>query len=459
MPNFVPKFRCVIMKPIHLFIIATLNVAMPANGQDAKSYSRQAAEIVERYKGEMEVASQKATEATMNADDVALSPYMYRLIGSGVYYSSAMSDNFRLDYTLPSGSDKLSETSGTQYRDALNSAISSVLFETYVSNPNVFNYHDSQIDRENIVTPAEIAGVNTEELENIYDKAEEIKDVVEVIDDVDVELHIDKPNFWSTSGKFSLQFTQNYFSENWYKGGNNNVTLLSNLVLGLKYDDKRWVQWDNTLDMRLGFVTASSDTCHRYLTNNDKIYFSSKLGVKAAKSWYYTVAAEANTQFMPGYKSNDRKAYSKFLAPVDGYMSIGMDFKPTLKNGNTFSLALLPLSYKMRYIGANDETILSAYNMKDRRFRQDFGSKVELNAQFTIVKGLKWKCRSYYFTSYEYVEAELENVFTFQFNKYISSEVYTLWRFDDNRSRKYYDPNLGFFQFTEYFTLGLSYNF
>lgn len=406
----------------------------------------------------MEAASQRATSAVSDSA-VVLSPYMYRLIGSGVYYSSAMTDNFRLDYTSPESKDKLAETSGTEYRDALNSAISSVLLETYVNNPNVFNYHDSQIDSENIVYPAEIAGVKTEELNTIYDKVEEIKDVVEVVEDVDVELQIDKPNFWSTSGKFSLQFTQNYFSENWYKGGNNNVTMLSNLVLGLKYDDKRWVQWDNLLDMRLGFVTATSDTCHRYLTNNDKIYFSSKLGVKAAKSWYYTVACEANTQFLPGYKSNDRKAYSKFLAPLDGYMSIGMDFKPTLRNGNSLSLALLPLSYKMRYIGVDEETIISAYNMKHHNFQQDFGSKLELNAMFTIVKGLTWKCRSYYFTSYEYVEAEFENVFSFQFNKYISSEVYTLWRFDDNRSPDLYDRNLGFFQFIEYFTLGLSYNF
>lgn len=448
------------VKPIHyIYILACFVVSLPMKAQRVTPYSRQAASIVEKYKKELEVASQRATDSGQNSDDVTLSPYMYRLIGSGVYYSSAMADKFRLDYLLPENNDKLAETSGTQYRDALNSAISSVLLETYVNNPNLFSYHDSQIDKENIVSPAEIAGVKTEELESIYDKMEEIKDVVEVVDDLDVELHIEKPNFWSTSGKFSLQFTQNYFSENWYKGGNNNVTLMSNLVLGLKYDDKRWVQWDNTLDMRLGFVTASSDTCHRYLTNNDKIYFSSKLGVKAAKSWYYTVAAEANTQFMPGYKSNDRRAYSKFLAPLDGYMSLGMDFKPSLPNGNSLSVTLLPLSYKMRYIGVDDETIISAYNMAHHNFQQDFGSKIELNAKFTIVKGLTWKCRSYYFTSYEYVEAELENVFSFQFNKYISSEVYTLWRFDDNRSPKYYDSSIGYFQFTEYFTLGLAYNF
>ena len=448
------------LKSIHyIFILACLMASLSVKAQRSTAYSRQAASIVKKYKGKMEEASQRAIGGVTDNDDVTLSPYLYRLVGDGVYYRSAMADNFHLDYSLPTNNVKLATTSGTEYRDNLNAAISSVLTNTYVNNPSLFNYHDLQIDSENIVSPAEITGVKTEELENIYGKAEEIKDVVEVVEDVDVELKIEKPNFWSKSARFSLQFTQNYFSENWYKGGNNNVTLLSNLVLGLKYDDKRRVQWDNNLDMRLGFVTATSDTCHRFLTNNDKIYFSSKLGVKAAKSWYYTVACEANTQFLPGYKSNDRRAYSKFLAPLDGYMSIGMDYKPSLKNGNSLSVTLLPLSYKMRYIGADDETIISAYNMRHHNFQQDFGSKVELNAKFTLVKGLTWRCRSYYFTSYEYVEAELENVFSFQFNKYISSEIYTLWRFDDNRNPKYYDSTLGYFQFTEYFTLGLSYNF
>ena len=345
------------------------------------------------------------------------------------------------------------------YRQQLNARIDDVLAETYVAYPSAFRYSDAQINSENIIAPASVVGAKTEDLTEIYEKVDEIKDVADVVDDVDVNIHIEKPNFWSTTGKFSLQFTQNYFSENWYKGGNNNVTMLSNLVLEANYNDQRRVTWDNKLDLRLGFVTATSDSCHRYLTNNDKIYLSSKLGIKAAKNWYYALSTEANTQFMPGYKSNDRRAYSKFLSPLDVYVSLGMDWKPTFKNGNSFSLALLPFSYKMRYISAPDETIHSSYNMVDKDFQQDFGSKIEFKSKIKIVKDLIWQCRCYYFTSYEYVEAEMENVFSFQFNKYISTEVYTLWRFDDNRSQQYYDSTLGYFQFKEYFTLGLAYNF
>jgi len=432
----------------------------PANAQNSKSYAKEAASVVAKYKKGLVQAARKAVQTSSNEEEVPFSPYLYKLMGPGVYYSSALTDKFRLGYDLPEQQQDASPLSeGMDYRQRLNASIDDVLFTTYVAQPSHFQYYDKQIEAEELVSSVAEVGATTEDLTEIYNKVDEIKDVTDVVSDVDVDIQIKKPNFWATNGKFSLQFTQNYFSENWYKGGNNNVTLLSNLVLEANYNDqKRWT-WDNKLDLRLGFVTATSDSCHRYLTNNDKIYLFSKVGLKAAKNWFYTTSFEANSQFLPGYKSNDRRAYSKFMAPLDVYVSLGMDWKPTFKNGNTFSLALLPLSYKMRYINAADETIHSSYNMVGKKFQQDFGSKIELKSKITIVKDLTWQCRFYYFTAYEYTESELENLLSFQFNKYISTEVYTLWRFDDNRSQQYYDSTLGYFQFKEYFTLGLAYNF
>ena len=97
--------------------------------------------------------------------------------------------------------------------------------------------------------------------------------------------------------------------------------------------------------------------------------------------------------------------------------------------------------------------------MVGKDFQQDFGSKIELQSSVKLAKDFTWKCRFYYFTSYQYGEGELENDFSYQLSKYISTELYTLWRFDDNRSRDYWDRNLGYFQFKEFFTLGLNYSF
>ncbi len=446
---------------VAMFLFASvLTTSAQSSRAMVSSYKNFSKSVVDEFRSSLRKVAEDAVKVPdVESSSSNVSPYLYQMSSPGVYHSSAVSRRFKLDYSLPLERVSQSVSQGMVARESMDEGISSALSDLYLNRPDVFKFYDTQVARETVVSAAQNAGAKTEDLNKIYENLANDMKVEDVLSDVDFDIEVKKPNFWKTSGLFKLQFTQNYFSENWYKGGNNNVTLFSNLVLEANYNDQRRVQWDNKLDMRLGFLTATSDSCHNFITNNDKIYLFSKLGIKATKAWNYTLSLEANTQFMPGYRSNDRRKYSDFLAPLDVFVSLGMDYKPQLKNGNTLSLQLLPFSYKMRYISAEDVTIHSAYNMMDKDFQQDYGSRVEFNSKLQIAKNFTWKCRLYYFTSYKYSEAEMENVFSFHFNKYITSEINTLWRFDDNRSRKYYDDNLGYFQFKEFFTLGLAYNF
>lgn len=452
-------------KNVYSILLASLLPMASANAQTSQnvvnSYQQKADAIVSSFKSSLLASrSEAASQAENSEAEVAMSPYMYQLTSPGIFYSSALADKLTLDYAAPDQRAEQSAllTEGMDYRNLLTKNVSELLTDAYISNPGLFHYYDTQIASENVIDAVAVSKAKVEDLDPLYSQVEHITDVAEVVDDVKVDLEVEKPNFWTKSGRFTLQFTQNYFSEKWYKGGDNNITMFSNLVLEANYNDQKKIQWDNKADLRLGYVTTKSDAYHKYLSNNDKIALYSKLGVKATKAWYYTVSAEANTQFMPGYRANNPARFSDFMSPLDAYMSIGMDFKPALKNGNTLSVALLPLSYKMRYISSDDENIHKAYNLPEH-FKQDFGSKLEFNAKIKLASNLTWRSRLYYFTSYKYTEGEFENIFSYQFNKYFSTELNTLWRFDDNRSRDFKDDNLGYFQFKEYFTLGLSYNF
>jgi len=397
--------------------------------------------------------------------DVALSPYIYRMGDPSTFYSKSLKNEFNIDWKSDNASDsELASSNGMVYRSSINKMIDKALVGAYISNPNNFSHYDSQFENEEVMKEAAI-NKNEAAVEAILQSAPVLSDVSQVIEEEKVDIVAEKPNFWKKSGKFTTQFTQSYYSENWYKGGSNNVTLLSTLLLEANYNDQNKIQWDNKADFRLGFVSTPSDTYHRFMTNNDKIYLSSKLGVKATKAWYYTIQGDVNSQFLNGYRSNKQETFSKFLAPLDIFVSVGMDFKPTLKKG-TLSVALLPLSYKYRLINSDDTlfTIHKTYNMKKddfgvyKNFQHDFGSKIEANFKIELVKNLTWRSRFYYYTTYKYAESEWENAFSFQFNKYLSTEVNCLWRFDDNRTR---DPEwkLKYFQFKEYFTFGLAYNF
>ena len=425
-----------------------------------EDYSLHAADVVGRFALRLDSIRPDSAAVESLSADTQLSPYLYKMLGPAVYYGSAVGGRIHLDWQPGVQQPSTARSEGMAYRDQLAEAVDGALVAGYLAHPAGVKYYDRQIEREQVVQNAKVPRATTKDLDDILNSADHATDVADVVGPMDIGLTIEKPNFWKTAGQFGLQFTQNYFSENWYKGGNNNVTLLASLLLEANYNDQRRIQWDNKLEMKLGFVTVPSDTVHHFLTNNDKIHLQSKLGVKAFDKFYYTVQGEAQTQFMPGYKSNDTTAYSRFLAPLDVYLSLGMDFKPTFKNGSTLSVAVLPLSYKLRYIHGGDEVIIKAYRMRDEKRQQnDFGSKLEFNCNIKILENFSWRSRFFYYTTYKYAEAEFENAFSFTFNKYITAEVYTLWRFDDNRDMKYWDESLGFFQFKEYLTLGLSYKF
>ena len=69
---------------------------------------------------------------------------------------------------------------------------------------------------------------------------------------------------------------------------------------------------------------------------------------------------------------------------------------------------------------------------------------------------ISWRSRIYGYTTYERVEMEFENTFSFQFNRYISANFFVYPRFDDSRKR---DDHHGYWMFKEYTSLGFSYSF
>lgn len=381
-----------------------------------------------------------------SVDEIKINPILYKLISPSIYYRSPLLEQLKIN------------DSSTRVTSLTENVSNNLLINLYANNANYLQMHEGVLNEEKLVIKDKTKTPNADKvIQDVLKPKTEETDVSDFVEDIQIE--VTRPNFWKTSCTFSSQFTQNYFSDNWYRGGNNNATMLTSLTVKANYNDQKKISWENTAEMRLGFITTTDDSCHNFLTNNDRIRLWSKLGVKASKTWSYTTTLEAITQFMPSHRSNDRRTYADFLAPLDVILSIGMDYKPTFKNGNSLSIVLSPLSYKLRYIGSKDETIHNATNMKDKNTKEDFGSKMELQSNVNIIKNLTWTCRFVAFTSYEYVESELENKLRFKLTKYISSEFNTLWRFDDNRPKQYKDDKIGYFQFREYLTFGLTYDF
>lgn len=291
-------------------------------------------------------------------------------------------------------------------------------------------------------------------------KVEVVKEVqpakdVSVPEQGEVKLFVAKPNFWKFSGDYSLQFFQNFVSNNWYKSGESNLSMIGNVILKANYNNKQRVKFENTLEMKLGLQTSESDTVHQYKTSQDQLRYTGKLALHAIKRWDYTVQAIATTQFMRGYKSNDKKVYSDFLSPLEVNISLGMDYNvKTMKDKLTGSVHLAPLAYNLKYV---DRLALSTrFGLEEGDHTlHDFGSQFTVTLTWKPSDMVKWDTRLYGYTTYHRAVLEWENTVSFKVSKYITTNLYFYPRFDDSAKRA---VGWDFWQLKEYLSLGFTYS-
>ena len=336
-------------------------------------------------------------------------------------------------------------------RDRKESPILSELMHLYLTRPDLVEGTDRMVQQQQTKLDDIKAPIHHDPtlVEKVADRPVEPTNVP-------VDVLVKRPNFWTFSGDYALQFLQNYVSGNWYKGGESNYSALASLVMQANYNNKQKVKWENRLELKYGMQSSRSDSLHSFKSTEDLIRLTSKLGLQATKRWYYTVQFIGNTQFSHSYRSNDPKIYSAFAAPLNINLSIGMDYSVDWMNhrlkGN-FHLA--PLAYNMKYTRMLELT--RRLGIKDgNHFLHDFGSEFTVDLEWQLMESLTWKTRLYGYSTYKRTELEWENTFTFRFNRYISSRVFIYPRFDDGVSR---DDHYAFWQLKEFASIGFQYSF
>ena len=149
--------------------------------------------------------------------DTLANPYYYRL-----FFQNGLSEDI---FSESIGSLEGNNPNSSKTRDKYN-YINTLIAHTYTSNPTIIkNYLPSaNTKKAPILNDEETIG---EEVQAPKKSDKTLMPVMTENFDTNANLVVKKPNFWKVYGNGSLQFMQAYFSNNWYKGGDNNNTLLA----------------------------------------------------------------------------------------------------------------------------------------------------------------------------------------------------------------------------------------
>lgn len=260
-----------------------------------------------------------------------------------------------------------------------------------------------------------------------------------------------KADVWHRKASVSLQMQQTALSDNWYKGGDNNMSITSDQRFSIsRYDELKKTTFDVVLQMKLSGYYTKADTVHSMRVSDNTFSADVKYGYKAWKKLYYSASVYAKTPIFDYYNTNSRVVKSTFLSPLELNVGLGVDFKNTTKSKKvSYSLLLAPLSYNLKYV--NDHRVNeTSYGIdQGKRALNQFGSTLTAKLEWKVNDNLLWSSRFYYFTSYQSVLLEFENTFSFAISSRFNAKFYLYPRFDDSA-----DDEL---QIKEMLTFGFNY--
>ena len=384
-------------------------------------------------------AAVSALSASAAQPNDSIDGRFYRLFAPTTFYHNVADKSLALN----------SESAG---KDQVSDAVDAALLNVYLNRPDLVQATETELKES-----GEIRKDVDQPIENQVEFVERVEEpIIDTPDDVPTEVLVQKPKFWTMKGDGFLQFMQNYVSGNWYKGGESNYSMLGSLTLEANYDNKNKWKWDNKLEMKLGFLRSRTDSVHKFKSNEDLLRLTSKVGLEAAKNWYYTLQLLAYSQFARGLKANDEKTYSDFCSPLNVNLGLGMDYKVESKNKRlTGTLNFSPVSLNYIYVDRLNLGPLFGVD-EGKHSKVEFASHMTADLTWKMNDVVTWKTRLYAFTSYRRAQIEWENTFELRVSKYISANLFLFPRFDDVGV---YDEDLGYWQFKEFSSVGFTYTF
>lgn len=380
-----------------------------------------------------------------------------------VYDGKILPDNLNFLQNLKSKSNKLSPDFHLIDQDstltdiiARNKSLGNLRRKYSMEHPDLINYNASSFDK-NI--PVETKDGTTK---SIFKQLISADGPSEISAPKELEKYVPKIKYWVVNGEHTLQLSQNKYSNNWYKGGNNNFNIQNYHKITANYK-KNKLTFNNTFEWKLNLQNTPADTINNISITEDFFRIYSVLGLEAYKKWSYTANFEAKTPLFSSYPINSRAKSASFLSPLEINSGIGMSYTLDTKSKKDkyknlkLSINLAPISVNYKYVRDSDVDETKSGIESGKKANTSFGSTVNTNLTYNYNRYVGLTSRLKYFSNYKSTLMESENRFTMNLNRFFSTSLYLYLRFDDSVSPSNKDSDLGYFQYNEIIGFGLNY--
>jgi len=239
------------------------------------------------------------------------------------------------------------------------------------------------------------------------------------------------PIYWDYSFGSAFTLNQSYLS-NWTKGGESSFSTMIDLVGEATYNNSAAnTKWFNS--MRINFGTLSTKE-NGFRKNNDLFELSSKFNRNASGKIGLSATFYMKNQLAKGYNyPNDSVVVSKFMNPGSLTMGLGVEYKP-FKNT---SINMAPLSYKNTFVLDTAQIDQTVHGIEEgKRSRQEMGTQIVVNNQFSPFKDLTIENRLRLFSSYlnnpQNVDVDWELIMDQKINWFFTIRVNLHLIYDDD---------------------------
>jgi len=283
-----------------------------------------------------------------------------------------------------------------------------------------------------------------------------------------------KRKYWFANGSSKIQFSQNYISDTWYKGGTDNLNLLSiqNLTINYKKDK---IQFNNTLNWKVQLFNyiveeaiEGSDKkkkTNQYRIGEELFRIFTDLGLQAIGNWSYSTNVEVKTQFL--LNRPNKEVLSSFLSPLYVNLGVlGMKYNATKvfseKMGKKIvvTASVSPFSVESIFV-MNDSINVKRFKLEEgKKSKIELGSTINANIIINFNKRTTLTSRFKFFTDYKNTNTiESENVLDMPLNRYFSTTLNFYLRYDDFATpRPAGGSKWGDFQLNELISFGFNYS-